>query len=177
MIQHIQHFSRKKHIWDTGWIMSPEITTFWARLNYFPWKNHIFEKKMLLSAEMLNMMNHFASSGPSGFPWTQNNSTYSTFQQKEAHFWNIRSNMIQHIQQKEAHFQSITFWDTKSAQNCRNRAFFQKSSPFCRDGAILSAHFENAPFPFAQIWANGKKAFFTIKLGQKWKSWHFLAQN
>ena len=36
-------------------------------LNYFPWKNHIFEK-MLLSAEMLNMLNYFASSGPVGFP-------------------------------------------------------------------------------------------------------------
>ena len=40
MIQHIQHFSRKKHIWYTCWIIFPEIITFWAMLNFFPWKNH-----------------------------------------------------------------------------------------------------------------------------------------
>ena len=45
MIQHIQHFSRKKHIWYTCWIIFPEITTFWAMLNFFCWKNHIFEDK------------------------------------------------------------------------------------------------------------------------------------
>ena len=50
-------------------------------LNYFPWKNHFlgyvelfplkephFWRQMLLSAEMLNMLNYFASSGPFGFP-------------------------------------------------------------------------------------------------------------
>ena len=40
MIQHIQHFSRKKHIWYTCWIIFPEIITFGGMLNFFPWKNH-----------------------------------------------------------------------------------------------------------------------------------------
>ena len=39
-IQHIQHFSRKKHIFGTCWILSAERTTFWAMLNFFCWKNH-----------------------------------------------------------------------------------------------------------------------------------------
>ena len=71
MIQHIQHFSRKKHIWYTCWIIFPEIITFWAVLSFFPWKNHFlghveffpqkeafFFKNVLLSAEMLNMLDH-----------------------------------------------------------------------------------------------------------------------
>ena len=70
MIQHIQHFSRKKHIWYTCWIIFPEITTFGAMLNFLPWKNHFlghveffprkkhFFKNVLLSAEMLNMLDH-----------------------------------------------------------------------------------------------------------------------
>ena len=94
MIQHIQRFSRKKHIFGTCWIFSAQRTTFWAMLNLFCWKNHFlgyveffplkeapffksasfcwnveyvrscwmpFPKKVLLSAEMLNMLNYFAS--------------------------------------------------------------------------------------------------------------------
>ena len=146
MIQHIQHFSRKKHIWYTCWIIFHEITTFGAMLNFFPWKNHFlghvefspqkeaffqkcasfcwnveyvrscwmpFPKKVLLSAEMLNMLNtlnyfgsiwsllafhrpkiiqhiqhiqHFQQKEAHFFEnWIQHDSTYSTFQQKEAH--------------------------------------------------------------------------------------------
>ena len=107
----------------TLWAMlnfSAERTTFWAMLNLFPWNKLVvlsknasfcwnveyvrscwtpFPKKVLLSAEMLNMLNYFASI------WSllashrpQTISTYSTFQQKEAHFSDTRSNMIQHIQ-------------------------------------------------------------------------------
>ena len=103
MIQHIQHFSRKKHIFGTCWFFSAflgkgfsaerttflpmlnfsaERATFWVMLIFFPWKKPFFQKnasfcwnveyvrscwmpfpkKVLLSAEMLNMLNYFASS-------------------------------------------------------------------------------------------------------------------
>ena len=42
-IQHIQHFSRKKHIFVTCWIFSAERTTFWAMLNFFCWNNHCWD--------------------------------------------------------------------------------------------------------------------------------------
>ena len=76
--------------------------------------------------------------------------------------------MIQHIQHfsRKKHISSLLLSETQKVPRIAEiEHFFKKSSPFCRNSAILSAHFETAPFPFAQIWANRKKAFFTIKLG------------
>ena len=81
---HVEFFLLKEPLFGPCWIFSAERTTFWVMLNFFPWKKPFFSKsasfcwnveyvrscwmpfpqKVLLSAEMLNMLNYFASSQP-----------------------------------------------------------------------------------------------------------------
>ena len=84
---HVEFFLLKEPLFGPCWIFSAERTTFWVMLSFFPWKKPFFSKsasfcwnveyvrscwmpfpkKVLLSAEMLNMLNmlnYFASSQP-----------------------------------------------------------------------------------------------------------------
>ena len=111
-------------------------------LNFFLLKGGDFLQNVLLSAEMLNMLNHALCSALlsaemlnmlnmlnvlwpmrlHGVKWAKKPSkystysTYSTFQQKEAIFRNLTSNMIQHIQ----HF------NRKKHFSCKKRFFLLK---------------------------------------------------
>ena len=78
--------------------------------------------------QMLNMLNVLGAMVPpwsgNGGLWARKHSTYSTWQQKETLFQNIRSNMIQHIQhfwefhEKETHFmqQCLLFFRSQRTQ-------------------------------------------------------------
>ena len=74
---------------------------------WFCWiKLDVMLPKRVLSADMLTMLNVFCPINPpfqdQGAPWPPKHSTYSifsTFQQTEAPFGSLTSNMIQHIQQ------------------------------------------------------------------------------
>ena len=153
-------------------------------LNYFPWNNHFlgyvelfplkephfwkicfFLLKCWICWIILPLVVPLAFHRPKIIQHIQH---IQHFSRKKHIFWNIRSNMIQHIQHfsRKKHISSLSLSETQKVPRIAEiEHFFKKSSPFCRNSAILSAHFENAPFPFAQIWVNRKKAFFTIKLG------------
>ena len=116
---HVEFFLLKEPLFGPCWIF-PQKEAFFQKCASFCWDVEYvrscwmpFPKKMLLSAEMLNMLNMLNYFGSI---WSllafhrhkiiQHDSTYSTFQQKEAHFF---ENWIQHdstystFQQKEAH--------------------------------------------------------------------------
>ena len=149
-----------------------------------------FPKKVLLSAEMsnmLNMLNYFASIWSllaSHRPKNSTYSTYATFQQKEAHFSDTRSNMIQYIQhfsRKKHISNSIGLLSAemlnmlnflgghlltlKRAPNCRNRAFLQNMARLCRNNVILHYLLTMGLENLAQIWAKSENPFFTINTG------------
>ena len=131
IIQHIQHFIWKRHFFK-NMVLSGEMIQHSPKSGYFRGKNSTCVSNVLLSAEMLNMLNHVGSNfrkmcffllkcwicwiifgsmesqkGPnrgkliqhihifnisaerSTFlgKGIQHDLTYSTFQQKEAHFW------------------------------------------------------------------------------------------
>ena len=60
IIQHIQHFSRKKHFFKNV-VLSGEIIQHSPKSDYFMGNNSTCVSNVLLSAEMLNMLNHVGS--------------------------------------------------------------------------------------------------------------------
>ena len=55
---HVEFFLLKEPLFGPCWIFSAERITFCAMLNFFPWNKLFLFKKVLLSAEMLNMLDH-----------------------------------------------------------------------------------------------------------------------
>ena len=177
-------------------------------LHFFPWKKPFFQKsasfcwnvecvrscwmpfpkKVLLSAEMLNMLNYFASS------WSL---LASHRPQKIQHIQHI-----QHFSRKKHIFQTldptwsnifnisaerstfliplaffllkcwicwifwgVIFWLWKGPQTAEIEHFYKKVAQLCRNNVILHHLLTMGLENFAQIRAKSENPFFTIKLG------------
>ena len=77
----------------------------WLKKWPFPRKKRLFSKRLLLSEEMLNMLDSSFLRSPSRSPHKHSTYlTYSTFQQKQAHFhsrWGLKIQHTQHFQLRE----------------------------------------------------------------------------
>ena len=90
-IQHIQHFPRKKHIFKN-------ILRTYSTYSTLQQKEAHFQKKMLLTAVMLNVSGQKGGGRLKKHSTYSTYSTYSTLQLKEAHFCWEGLEHIQHIQ-------------------------------------------------------------------------------
>ena len=167
-IQHIQHFCRKKHILIQH---GPQNSTY----STFPLKEAHFLKKMLLSAEMLNMLNSLARGHLLISPKTFNIFNIFNISAERSTFWFNMGPRIQHIQ----HFPwKKTFFLRKCASFCWNVEYVEFSgqgSPsnfpqniqhiqhiqhFCRKKHILIQHgaqnstYSTFPLKEAFFWEN-----------------------
>ena len=85
-------FSRKNSTWPKKWFFQQKEFNMCRKCASFCWNVEYVEC-------IGPVVGHFSWIG--GALWAKKHSTcstYSAFQQKEAFFWNLRSNMIQHIQ-------------------------------------------------------------------------------
>ena len=157
----LNYFCWNKAKLSTCWIISAEKCTFRAYVELFLQKEPHFSPKMLLSAEMLNMLNHVGDLvwkmcfflrkcwicwicwmflepiGSFAYRFKKHStySAYSTFLQKEAHFSNKISNMIQHIQHF-CSFELILYKKCFFLQKCwicwiMLEILFEKCASFC----------------------------------------------
>ena len=101
-VQHVQHFCRKKHIWFN---MGPRNSTY----STFRLEERHFSKNVLLSSEMLNMLNSLARGHLLISPKTFNIFNISS---ESSTFWFNMGPRIQHIQHfpgKKHFFEKMCF--------------------------------------------------------------------
>ena len=127
-----------------------------------------FPKKVLLSAEMLNMLNYFASSWSFWPPIDPKNSTYSTSQQKEAHFQTLDptwSNIFNVSAERSTFLIPLAFFLLK-CWICWI-FFVNRTAPAEKQLSLFSAFFGGGGFAVSGSWGHFLRG---MKKKQKFKT-------
>ena len=177
---YVELFLQKAAFFIACWIFSAERRGFSSKCASFCWNVEYVEscsmqssEKALLSAEMLNMLNMLSVLWPMRLPLQtmgfngpkkhSTYSTYSTFQQKEAFFRNLTSNMIQHIQH------------SAERTKLKKKSLFRGKNPTWPQKVVLSAekiqHGPKSGSFSRKIQHVPKMCFFLLKCWICWMHW------